>query len=125
MKYAVRVENEIISRGVQSILFENGFIWHGNTNGKYFPLSFFPLCMGIDSDKKIAWCNESYYTSNGYKIINPEKLKDILNGKPITELQLNNEHTAIIDPNTETVKVGCQTFTFAKVRELAGKLEGK
>lgn len=33
-------------------------------------------------------------------------------------LKLNSEHTAEIDPNTETVKVGCQTFTFDKIKEL-------
>jgi len=123
MKYAVRVENEIISRGVQSLLFENGFKWRGKSGESFFNLTRFPFCITIKDDKELGWCNEAYYREEGCKIIDPESLINAIK-KPITEFKLNNEHTAIIDPNTETVKVGCQTFTFAKVRELAGKLEG-
>ena len=125
MKYTVRIENEIISRGVQSLLFENGFTWHGDAVGKYFPLSCFPLCIAGDNNKKIAWCSESFYKSEGYEIISPERLQEILRSKPITKFELNSSYTAEIDPNTETVKVGCQTFTFAKIKELASKLEAK
>jgi len=115
-------KNATEHQAVQQFLFDNGCKWvlsgtdiqdYGNDN------------IQVDTKKILcSWaCSSDFPNAPTFTINDLETIKEILNpSKPITELQLNNDHTAIIDPNTETVKVGCQTFTFAKVRELAGKL---
>ena len=61
-----------------------------------------------------------FNTAPTYTIADLDTIKEILNYKnPISTLQLNSEYTAEINKDTKTVKVGCQTFTFDKVNELA------
>lgn len=36
----------------------------------------------------------------------------------ITKIQLNSDYSAIINHNNKTVIVGCQTFSFEKIKEL-------
>ncbi len=53
---------------------------------------------------------------------NPKCLKLVKKTYETTQFKLNSKYTAVIHLKKKTVKVGCQTFTFAKIKELASKL---
>ncbi len=118
MKYAVRIKNEIESRGVQQFLFEQGFLWSADNEAKYFKVPFsssYQTCFTVNDSKIIAYCNEEYYCKNEYEIIDAVQLPSIFKNVKII---LNSSHTAEVDKSTKTVKVGCQSFTFDKIKEL-------
>ena len=56
-------------------------------------------------------------------VVTIEEMIDLLSGPKTVLFKLNSEYTAEIDKANKIVKVGCQTFSFAKVKALANKIE--
>jgi len=115
-------KNKYEHRAMQQFLFDNGCEWWGDKGihdyGKEDINVMANKKMYNGSTNTDECRNAPFFTFNDL-----DTIKEILNpSKPVTEFTLNNEYTAIIDPNTNTVKVGCQTFSFDKIKELASKL---
>jgi len=51
-------------------------------------------------------------------IISFNEMIECIMGNHIRKIQLNDNYNAIIDEKSKTIEVGCQTFTFDKVKEL-------
>jgi len=118
----IAFKNKYEHQAVQQFLFDNGCEWA--SSGRKI-LDYGNTTIHVMSGKSICQFTDEDFNAS-FTINDLETIKEILNpSKPITTFELNDSYRAEIDPNTETVKVGCQTLTFAKVRELGRKLEGK
>jgi len=113
-------------QAMQQFLFDNGCSWSYMNQKKVEEYGNNTIRVDTWRDMSQLLGNEipvDYAKDPTFTFADRDIIKEILNSsKPITKLELNTEYTAEIDPNTETVKVGCQTFTFAKIKELASKL---
>ena len=124
LPFNITFKNKYEHQAVQQFLFDNGCRWFtGKQINNYGinPITVYgDKRMNNDSNKLIP---ENYKHYPTYTIADLEIMAEILNPKkPVTEFKLNDEYTAIINPNDNTVKVGCQVFSFETVKELASKL---
>ena len=125
LPFNITFKNKYEHQAVQQFLFDNGCGWaYGGIRIKDYGKR--PICVSLDkvmtqpSGEEITGTFKDYPT---YTIADLEIMAEILNPKkPVTEFELNDEYTAIINPNDNTVKVGCQVFSFETVKELASKL---
>jgi len=106
-------------QAMQQFLFDNGCEWWSGRKIEHYGNNM----INVHAIKRMSNDDGCFENAPTFTFADRDIIKEILNtSKPITEFGLNTEYTAEIDPNTETVKVGCQTFTFAKIKELASKL---
>jgi len=123
----ITFNNKYEHQAVQQFLFDNGCKWC--CGGETSVITYFNNnAIQVTTDKKLSnymrvEVPEKYKDLPTFTINDLDTIKEILNpSKPITEFKLNSEYTATIDPNTNIVKVGCQSFAFETIKELAGKL---
>lgn len=66
--------------------------------------------------------NEVFGTGASENSVDLETMVNVLSRNKRFDFKLSDEYTAIVDRRTRTVHVGCQTFSFDLVQELANKL---
>ena len=115
----ITFKNRYEHQAVQQFLFDNGCAWGGC--GKQIR-DFGNNTINVQKNGRMQ--NYEIADAPTFTINDLETIKEILS-KPIVTFELNDSYKAEIDPNTEIVKVGCQSFTFAKIKELVNKIEGK
>lgn len=126
LPFNITFKNKYEHQAVQQFLFDNGCKWF--LTGDKAIKNYGDNSMLVGNDKGIANHSsrkipEDFKQYPTYTIADLEIMAEILNlKKPVTEFELNDEYTAIINPNDNTVKVGCQVFSFETVKELASKL---
>lgn len=66
--------------------------------------------------------NEVFGSGAGENSVDLETMVEVLSRYMRFDFKLSDTYTAIVDRKTRTVQVGCQTFSFDLVQELANKL---
>ena len=123
----ITFKNKYEHQAVQQFLFDNGCKWGDGGGVNVFTYGHGDITVRDDKDIFLGCSGmDKFKNAPTFTINDLETIKEILNpSKPIVTFELNDSYKAEIDPNTETVKVGCQSFTFAKIKELVNKIEGK
>ena len=117
-------KNKYEHQAVQQFLFDNGCAW--GDGGRKVKTGYRHEDGLTVLTGKVIKTDPADKGRPTFTINDLETIKEILNpSKSITIFELNDSYKAEIDPNTEIVKVGCQSFTFAKIKELVNKIEGK
>lgn len=80
-----------------------------------------PIFLLDYDNKKCSSFFSEYVVAKRCSRISFEEMVNLLETR--ASLKLNSEYTAVINKVDKTVTVGCQTFTFDKIQELASKLK--
>ena len=126
LPFNITFKNKYEHQAVQQFLFDNGCEWTREKGKQIIDFGNNPILVmscKVLSNQSLGRIYEDNAQYPTYTIADLEIMAEILNPKkPVTEFKLNDEYTAIINPNDNTVKVGCQVFSFETVKELASKL---
>lgn len=120
----ITFKNKYEHKAIQQFLFDNGCKWCYGAGSELYDggiMSLPDMYKIMVNTDKVMGHTSGHLSNPTFTIADLDTIKEILEYKPIT-IQLNSGYTAEIDKDTQTVKVGCQSFTFDKIRELASKI---
>lgn len=121
-KFQVAITNEAHLNAVLAEIERKGFTGTMNAHDRSIVRA---VQVGHFDPEDVSWDRGILDTGMYGKVLTTEELFSLDRRRKLKTLKLNENHTATIDPQERVVHVGCQTFSFSKIKELKFLVESE